>query len=89
MPWAIRAASSRIGASQPTWSYVGRIAITNEPPAISAMVSSIACLRPRRSAYRPSSTPPRGRKKNATAYVAKVPMNAAGLVAAEKIWVAK
>ena len=89
MPCATRATSSRIGASQPTWSNVGRIAITNDPPAISAIVSSIACLRPRRSAYRPSSMPPSGRKKNATAYVAKVPTNAACSLASEKIWVAK
>ena len=41
--------------------------MTNEPPAISMIVSSIACLRPWRSAYRPSSTPPSGRKKKARA----------------------
>ena len=50
IPCAMRAASSRIGASQPAWSNVGSSAIAMDPPAISVMVSIIAFLRPRRSA---------------------------------------
>jgi len=46
----MRANRRRIGASQPTAAYVGRIAMIKEPPAISMIVSSIACLRPLRSA---------------------------------------
>jgi hypothetical protein len=89
MPWAMRASSSRIGASQPTCSYVGRIAITIEPPAISRMVSSIPALRPRRSAKRPSRMPPNGRKKKASAYVEVAPISARAWFSAGKNWPAK
>jgi hypothetical protein len=41
--------------------------MASEPAAISTMVSIIAVRRPRRSAKRPSSQPPSGRKKNASA----------------------
>jgi len=41
--------------------------MTNDPPAMSSSVRIMAALRPRTSAKRPSSQPPMGRKKNASA----------------------
>jgi len=46
---------------------VGSKPMTNDPPAISRIVTIIAGLRPLTSANRPRSQPPIGRKKNATA----------------------
>ena len=60
-PWNRRHTSSRKGAQAPICAYVGRQAITSEPPHIMVTEMSSERLRPTRSAMRPNSQPPMGR----------------------------
>ncbi len=57
----MRASSSSSGASRPICEYVGRIAISSEPPHIITTEITSEVLRPRRSAILPNIQPPMGR----------------------------
>ncbi len=62
-PCRSRANTSTMGAPTPIVAYPGVSAIINEPAHMSVTDSVSADLRPRRSAYHPSSHPPMGRTR--------------------------
>lgn len=71
MPWIRRSTISRIGASAPTWAYVGSRPMAKDATPIITSVMTRVFLRPTRSPMCPKTMPPSGRSRKPMAKVAK------------------